>query len=425
MRVFKLSFLFLIVILFLSSYPIQTSQVQAQEIVPPPNEQGPYQVGYAIVFNISKTPSKQLPIRIYYPAEETGKDADVDKSNAPYPTLFKITGYRTGPVTYQQFAERVSSHGFIVVVVGSRASAHATERSNDTITALDWILKQNDEQSFWLNGMVDESRLAVSGHSAGGAGSVIAASKESRFNVCIPMAAALTPQYSEVGPEYAVNVQMPILIIVGEDDRGYGDIYQMAHQAYNASNTPKFLIIATNDDHMSIIRESISFKYITSFLKVYLCSEEDFISYLYGEYAQQDVDEGLIALYYDISEGEAVFTLSSLIVDPSSVKEGVSVTISANVTNTGTLSGSYTITLKIDDKVEDEKTVSLNPDETVIVSFDVTASQEGSYSVDVNGLSASYEVERAQTGIPGYPIESIIAGLAVVVLVLWFYQRND
>jgi hypothetical protein len=115
------------------------------------------------------------------------------------------------------------------------------------------------------------------------------------------------------------------------------------------------------------------------------------------------------------------FEMSSLSVNPSSVKEGGSVTISADVTNTGTISGSHTITLKIDDEFEDEKTVTLDLDESTSVSFEVSAIEEGSYSVDVNELSGSYKVEKAQTGLS---IEAILAGLAIVLLALWLYHRR-
>jgi len=124
-------------------------------------------------------------------------------------------------------------------------------------------------------------------------------------------------------------------------------------------------------------------------------------------------------------KGMVSFEMSSLSINPSSVKEDESITISADVTNTGTIFGSHTITLKIDDEFEDEKTVTLNPDESTTVSFEVPATEEGSYSVDVNGLTGSYEVRKAQTGIPGFPIESIILGLAIVLLVQWLYHRRS
>jgi dienelactone hydrolase len=416
----------IVVLLFLSILIANTVvpiKGQAQETVPPPDESGPYQVGYTIIFNISKTPGKDLPLYIIYPAEETGRDTSVEESNAPYPTLFTSTGYSQGPNSFLQFAERVSSHGFAVIVVGSSAYALATERSNDLMTALDWILEQNDNQSFKLSNLVDVSRLAVSGHSTGGAGSVITASKESRFNVCIPMAAALTPKYSEVGPEYAENIQMPILIIVGEDDRGFGDIYQIAHEAYNASNTPKFLITVPNVEHGWMSDYNFE-RYVIPFLKVYLDGNDAYVTYLYGEHAQQEIDEGKIQLYYDVSEGAPVFELSSLTINPGVVDVGEEVSASIEVANTGEKAGSYTIILKIDEAVEDEKLVTLGPDESVTVSFEVPATEEGTYSVDINGLSGSYDVEKAQTGIPGFPLESIVLSMVLAVLVLWYAQRQ-
>jgi len=81
--------------------------------------------------------------------------------------------------------------------------------------------------------------------------------------------------------------------------------------------------------------------------------------------------------------------------------------------------------LKVDGEVEGEKTVTLGPDESTTVSFEVSTTEEGSYSVDVNGLSGSFEVKKAQTGIPGFPIESIIAGLTLVLLAQWLYQRRN
>jgi len=123
-------------------------------------------------------------------------------------------------------------------------------------------------------------------------------------------------------------------------------------------------------------------------------------------------------------KGMVSFEMSSLSVNPGSVKEGGSVTISADVTNSDTLSGAHTITLKIDGEVEDEKTVTLNPDETVTVSFEVAASEEGSYSVDVNGLAGSYEVTKSSflDQILRFPLESI--GLVVGAIIFLLVQRR-
>lgn len=138
-----------------------------------------------------------------------------------------------------------------------------------------------------------------------------------------------------------------------------------------------------------------------------------------------DFGETKAGMVHIFQPGAADFTSSGLTIDPSSVKAGGTVTVSVECSNEGSRSGSHTITLKIDGEIEDEKTVTLGPDESTTVSFEVSATEEGIYSVDVNGLSGSFEVKKAQTGIPGFPIESIIAGLTLVLLAQWLYHRRS
>jgi len=120
----------------------------------------------------------------------------------------------------------------------------------------------------------------------------------------------------------------------------------------------------------------------------------------------------------------ALFEVTNLIIDPDSLKEGESVAISVTCSNVGGASGSYDVVLKIDGMTEDESTVTVDAGESKTVSFDVSASQSGTYSVEVNGLSGSYEVTKQQQGIPGFPFESLLLGLISGVLVLWILQRN-
>jgi len=122
--------------------------------------------------------------------------------------------------------------------------------------------------------------------------------------------------------------------------------------------------------------------------------------------------------------GAAAFTSSGLNIDPNPVSKGKTVTVSVECGNTGTISGEYQVVLTINGAVEDEKTVTIGPDETTSVSFEVTAGEAGEYSVDVNGLTGSYDVEKAQTGIPGFPLESIVISMVLAVLVSWFIHKQ-
>lgn len=117
---------------------------------------------------------------------------------------------------------------------------------------------------------------------------------------------------------------------------------------------------------------------------------------------------------------EPTFIVKKLTIDPDTVKKGETVTISVESTNTGTVSSEHRVVLTINGAVEDECTVTLGPDETISVDFDVVAGKAGKYSVDVNGLTGSYTVG----GIPGFPLESAALSIVIAVLVLWLIQRR-
>lgn len=122
----------------------------------------------------------------------------------------------------------------------------------------------------------------------------------------------------------------------------------------------------------------------------------------------------------------AVFTISELNINPSSIKKGEKVTISVEVANTGGHIGDYNVELKINDVVEDVDVISLDTGERRTVSFQVTATDEGTYSVSVNDLRGEYTVTKLSfiEQIPGFAYESIILGLIVATMILWLYQRR-
>ena len=124
---------------------------------------------------------------------------------------------------------------------------------------------------------------------------------------------------------------------------------------------------------------------------------------------------------YIFQEGEASFSLDDVILDPSSLPEGKTVTITGICTNTGTLSGFYTISLKVDDDIVDEKTVTLGPGESTTITFEVTASGEGTHTVIIDGYTGSYTVKKASImdQIPGFHHESIVIGLLISIVIIW------
>ena len=90
--------------------------------------------------------------------------------------------------------------------------------------------------------------------------------------------------------------------------------------------------------------------------------------------------------------------------------------------NTGTKSGKHTVSFVIDGVSEDVQEIFLDVDQTEQVSFMVEDGVEGSYSVDVNGLTGSYEVTKPI--IPGYPLWSIALSVILITVILSLKQKN-
>jgi len=122
------------------------------------------------------------------------------------------------------------------------------------------------------------------------------------------------------------------------------------------------------------------------------------------------------------------FEVTNLKVSPLKVKPGEEVTISVLVTNVGRESGSYDVVLKVNESVEDVKTVTLNGGESTEVKFRISKKAAGIYSVEVAGLKEEFRVEEAvSTGAPTeytLPLVVISAAAASLVLIILFRRKR-
>ena len=63
-----------------------------------------------------------------------------------------------------------------------------------------------------------------------------------------------------------------------------------------------------------------------------------------------------------------------------------------DVANIGDATGDYTVTLKMDGVTAGIKTVTLDSETSTVVSFSITTTTEGTYDVEVDVLTGSFEV---------------------------------
>lgn len=91
------------------------------------------------------------------------------------------------------------------------------------------------------------------------------------------------------------------------------------------------------------------------------------------------------------------FTYSDLVVSPNRLNQNETITASADVENTGTVTATFTAELKVDGTVVDTQQGTLAPGENTTVAFTRTMAQAGTFQVTIDALTAE-TVEVLRTG---------------------------
>jgi len=119
------------------------------------------------------------------------------------------------------------------------------------------------------------------------------------------------------------------------------------------------------------------------------------------------------------------FTIADLAITPGEVSIGEEVIISILVTNTGDLVDTYRATLEINNEVEAQKDTALAGGVSQPVTFTTVKDTAGTYTVDINGLSSTFEVIAAPSTRPNWwVIGSISAVGMIIALVMRWYRRR-
>jgi len=110
----------------------------------------------------------------------------------------------------------------------------------------------------------------------------------------------------------------------------------------------------------------------------------------------------------------ASFVVTDLTVSPAQVEPGETVTIEAEVTNSGGSTGDYTATLKINGTIVDSISITLDPGEDETVSFSIAKEATGTYLVQLAGLEGTFTVtEPAELPPSGTPAAFTLSSLSI------------
>lgn len=107
----------------------------------------------------------------------------------------------------------------------------------------------------------------------------------------------------------------------------------------------------------------------------------------------------------------AEFQVGSLSISPSVAQPGVAVTVSTQVTNVGELSGSYSATLTVNGQTAGSKDLQLSGGETTTVSFTITETAKGTYTLAIGNTTGSLSVQD--------PSKITLSGLSVSPVEVW------
>jgi len=96
----------------------------------------------------------------------------------------------------------------------------------------------------------------------------------------------------------------------------------------------------------------------------------------------------------------AAFTTSGLSITPAEVNSGDKVTISVTVKNTGDVSGTYKVTLKVNGATVESKDVTVAGNATQAVTFTTSQAMAGTYNVTIDSLTGTFAVKAAPAPTP-------------------------
>ncbi len=126
----------------------------------------------------------------------------------------------------------------------------------------------------------------------------------------------------------------------------------------------------------------------------------------------------------------ALYTVSNFSITPTQVAPGKVVAISVKVTNKDNSERTYTLSLLINGVLEKTREVTLAPQQSQTVTFQVTRDEPGSYSVALNGLNGKFIV--VESGLSywlrqHWRIVATVAFLCLVFLIIFrrkIYKRR-
>ena len=188
---------------------------------------------------------------IYYPT---------DTGQGTFGAMVVAPGFTAGQSSYAWMGPRYASHGFVLMTIDTNSRFDQPDSRGQQILAALRYLTQSSPQA--VRSRIDPNRLAASGHSMGGGGTLAAANSDPSLQAAIP----LQPWHTT---KSWPGIRVPTLIIGAQNDT-VASVGSHAEPFYNSlTNAPEraYVEVAGASHFLANSANTPSVRYTLSWLK--------------------------------------------------------------------------------------------------------------------------------------------------------------
>lgn len=205
-----------------------------------------------------------------------------DRTVGSYGLFVLCPGFVSAASLYSGIAQRIASHGFVVAVVSTNSLFDQPKARGTQIGAvLSAVIAQNKTKAVAYAGLVDETRVAFGGHSAGGSGTFYAAATHPEVKALVGLMAG------EPGTNFKpfAGIRIPSLLLNAQND-ALANAWSSPYYTQLGDTVPAAHIILADTNHLApwttssqAIQGKVA-KYATAWVKRFLDEDTRYTSFV-------------------------------------------------------------------------------------------------------------------------------------------------